>query len=100
LVAGDAKCVRITLTSPFIVIVSSKKNSEESPLSDAHQCEPDMVIVEDASRPDTQTDDPEMDEDGQAGDAVLIANTRTTWWDRWEMDSALLFDRRIPLIVR
>eukprot|EP01036_Dinobryon_divergens_P030297 gene30297-39518_t len=93
-------CVRITLTSPFIVIVSSKKTSEESSLSDAHQCEPDMVIVEDASRPDTQTDDPEMDEDGQAGDAVLIANTRTTWWDRWDMDSALLFERRIPLIVR
>ena len=85
-IAGDAKCLRITLTSPFIVIV---KNSA---LMDGHQCEPDMVIVE-----DSQTDDPDMDTDGHAGAAP---NTVESWWDRWNMNSALLFERRIPLIVR
>ena len=100
--------MRLTLTAPFIVIASTTKltdTSSSSMATDAAQCEPDMVIVDGTltSRPDAPTEDDleRVGEDGyQAEDAVMISNIAVTWWDRWDMNSALLFEKRIPLIVR
>ena len=104
IVSGDAKCVRLTLTAPFIVITSTSKIADASTMIETQQCEPDMVIVDGTltSRPVARTDDVErVGEDGEtAEDAVMISNTAITWWDRWDMNSALLFEKRIPLVVR
>lgn len=84
---GDAKCMRLTLTAPFIIVTSSSACSaakeEESP-----PCQPDLVIVED-SQP--------VENNELATESPKIVESL---WDRWKCSQALVFDRRMPLVVR